>query len=238
MGWCLSWAAGEFVFLPCLVSVLADIRQILSNPAKATKSNLAGITYTISRMDWYCALVEHVLNKDNIMTGSKSFEEVLHQLEDKVISLYKALLLYQMKSVCSYYQNQGLVFLRGLLNLDDWSSDLKSVTDMETAVRIYIGDYVQEETREVLREVADHAKGMEKLLEDLLQDVRDLISAQKKLHIDAVDTDCRRDLRVVDPQHDMERIEKSKDELLDDAVQVDPQHSRARGVCQLERRCS
>jgi hypothetical protein len=28
---------------------------------------------------------------------------------------------------------------------------------------------------------------------------------------------CRRDLRVVDPQHDMDRIEKRKDELLDDA---------------------
>jgi len=32
-----------------------------------------------------------------------------------------------------------------------------------------------------------------------------------------VEAECRRDLRVVDPQHDMERIEKSKDELLDDA---------------------
>ncbi|RYP41354.1 hypothetical protein DL768_010511 [Monosporascus sp. mg162] len=34
---------------------------------------------------------------------------------------------------------------------------------------------------------------------------------------DDIKSACRRDLRVVDPQHDMERIEKNKDELLDDA---------------------
>jgi hypothetical protein len=33
------------------------------------KSNLAGIAYVISRMDWYCALTEHLLNKDNVAAG-------------------------------------------------------------------------------------------------------------------------------------------------------------------------
>ena len=47
----------------------------------------------------------------------------------------------------------------------------------------------------------------------------DLISMQKDAYRDDVGVACCRDLRVVDPQHDMERIEKSKDELLDDAYQ-------------------
>jgi N-terminal domain of NWD NACHT-NTPase len=64
------------------------------NPAKATKSNLAGITHVVSRMDWYCALTEHLLNKDNIMIGNESFESTLQQLENTVVALYKALLLY------------------------------------------------------------------------------------------------------------------------------------------------
>ena len=38
-------------------------------------------------------------------------------------------------------------------------------------------------------------------------------------HKNNIESACRRDLRVVDPQHDMERIEKGKDELLDDAYQ-------------------
>jgi hypothetical protein len=40
---------------------------------------------------------------------------------------------------------------------------------------------------------------------------------QKDACRDDIEAACRRDLRVVDPQHDMVRIEKSKDELLDDA---------------------
>jgi hypothetical protein len=40
-----------------------------------------------------------------------------------------------MKSACSYYRNQGLVFLCGLANLDDWDSDLNSVMDAEVALQ-------------------------------------------------------------------------------------------------------
>jgi hypothetical protein len=97
---------------------------MLANPAKSTMSNLAGITHVTLRMSWYCALTEHLLSKNNI----ESFEAVREQLEKAVIALYKALLLYQMKSVCSYYRNQGLVFLRGLVSLDNWDGDLQRVT--------------------------------------------------------------------------------------------------------------
>ncbi|KAK3934043.1 hypothetical protein QBC46DRAFT_429380 [Diplogelasinospora grovesii] len=82
--------------------------QILRNPAQATKSNLAGIAHVTSRMDWYCALTEHLLDKNNI-TASNNFQAILHQLEGRVVELYKALLMYQMKSVCSYYRNQQRV---------------------------------------------------------------------------------------------------------------------------------
>ena len=190
---------------------------MLSNPAKATKSNLAGITHVVSRMEWYCALTEHLLDRDNIKIGNKCFKAILQQLEERVKSLYKALLLYQMKIVCSYYRNQGLVFFRGLLNLDDWSVDLKNVTNAEDAVRNDEDQYIKEHTRTALGEVANHAEGMEKLLKDLLQDIRDFISVQKDLHKGDKETACLRDLGVIDPQHDMERIEKSKDELLEDA---------------------
>ncbi len=149
-----------------------------------------------------------------------------------------------------------LVFLRGLLSLDNWNDDLKNVTDMETAVRNDANQYVEEHTRAILGTVANHAKGMEKLLQDLLQDIRDFISTQKDLRRDDMETACRRDLRVVDPQHDMERIEKSKDELLDDAykwILDTPQYSAftnwddipqcrrllwVKGLLVQERRCS
>ncbi|KAM7187580.1 hypothetical protein V8F33_011136 [Rhypophila sp. PSN 637] len=68
--------------------------QILLNPVKATKSNLEGITHVISRMDWYCALTEHILSQNNIVVGKESFESVQLQLEKMVIKLYRVLLLY------------------------------------------------------------------------------------------------------------------------------------------------
>lgn len=189
---------------------------MLRNPAQATTSNLAGIAYVISRMDWYCALTKHLLNKDNITAGKK-FQEILHQLEETVVELYKALLLYQMKSVCSYYRNQGLVFLRGMLSLDDWDGDLKLVTDAETIVRNDAAQYYQDQTKAFLGELVTHAEGTETRLGDIHQSLQVFISSQKDARRDKIESDCRRDLRVVDPQNDMARIEKSKDELLEDA---------------------
>ncbi|KAI3337073.1 hypothetical protein HD806DRAFT_26405 [Xylariaceae sp. AK1471] len=190
--------------------------QMLRNPAHATNSNLAGISHVISRMDWYCALTEHLLKKENIVAGN-DFDAVLRQLKERVTELYKALLLYQMKSVCSYYRNQGLVFLRGMLNLDDWDGDLKCVTDAEMAVRDDAAQYFQQWTKTSLVKLVKHAEGMETRLGDIYQTLQDFISLQKDARKDDMEAACRRGLRVVDPQHDMMRIENSKDELLDDA---------------------
>ncbi|EAQ91099.1 hypothetical protein CHGG_03034 [Chaetomium globosum CBS 148.51] len=190
--------------------------QMLRNPAQAMKSNLAGLAHVISRMDWYCALTEHLLNKKNVATG-KDIQAVLRQLERSIVELYKALLQYQMKSVCSYYHNQMLEFLRGMVNLDDWDVDLKLVTDAEATVQNDAAQFFQEQTKISLGKLVEHAEGMERRLGDIRQDIRDFISLQKDARRDDIESACRRDLRVVDPQHDMERIEKSKDELLDDA---------------------
>jgi hypothetical protein len=188
------------------------------NPAKATKSNLAGITHVVSRMDWYCALTDHLLDESNIEIGDESFESILRQLEEKVIALYKALLQYQMKSVCSYYyRNRALVFLRGLANLDNWDGDLKSVTDAEETLQKDLDRYNSQYMKSTLGQLVKRAEGREKLLGDIRQDVRDFIALQKEIQRDDKDAKCLRDLFVVDPQYDMDNIEKKKDILVDDA---------------------
>ena len=168
-------------------------------------------------MDWYCALAEHLLNKDNIVIGNESFESILQQLENTVVALYEALLLYQMKSVCSYYRNQGLVFLRGLANLDDWDGNLKSVTDAEDALQKDSDKYNNQQAKSLLRRLVELGKERQSLLGDIRQALRDYIAQQKEMHMDDKDTECLRNLRVVDPRDDMKKIENNKDELLDDA---------------------
>ncbi|KAH8587313.1 hypothetical protein B0O99DRAFT_642038 [Bisporella sp. PMI_857] len=188
--------------------------QIILNPAKASKSNLAGITHVVSRMDWYCVLTEHLLDKSNIEIGDESFESILLLLEEKVIALYKSLLQYQMKSVCSYYyRNPAFVFLRGLANLDDWDGDLKSVTDAEETLQKDLDRYNSQHMKNTLGQLVKRAKERESILGDIRQDIRQLIAQHKADN----DEKCLQDLYVVDPQDDMEKIEKNKDKLLDGA---------------------
>lgn len=190
--------------------------QILLNPAQAAKSNLAGITYVISRMDWYCALTEHLLDRDRVARGH-DFEAVLHQLEGSIVELYKALLLYQIKSIYSYYRNQFVVFFRGTLTLDDWDSELKRVTSAEDIIRDDTAHYFQEQTKIHLGELVKRGEGIETHLSGIHKTLQDFIYMQKDIRRDDMEAACRRDLRVVDPQDDMQRIEMEKDELLDDA---------------------
>ncbi|KAK0755967.1 LOW QUALITY PROTEIN: hypothetical protein N5P37_011520, partial [Trichoderma harzianum] len=190
--------------------------QILLNPTKATKSNLSGIVYVISRMDWYCALTEHLLSEDCF---NEPLKMILPQLETKVLALYKALLLYQMKSVCSYYRQQGLVFLRSLVSWDDWDNDLKTVEDAEITLQKDSDQYNKLHAKSALAQLVERAKSMEELLGDIHQTLRKFLTFQKELQLDEIDRKCCWDLRVVDPRDDMKKIENKKDALLPEAYE-------------------
>lgn len=146
-----------------------------------------------------------------------AFESILRQLKERIQALYKALLLYQMRSVCSFYQHQGLIFLQGLANWDDWDAYLKTVTDAEGAVLKDWGQYDQCHAHDSREKLAKCAEGMESVLQAIRHDIRDFIALQKGMRRDTEDEECLRDLFVVDPQDDMKKIEKKKDKLLNEA---------------------
>ncbi|EAU29406.1 predicted protein [Aspergillus terreus NIH2624] len=187
------------------------ILQILSNPAKTTKANLMGITHVTTRMDWYYALTGHLLDQDK---NEGYFGSTLQQLQQKVLALYKSILLYQIKSVCSYYRHQGLVFLRSLVRLDDWDGDVQEVITAEKAL---MGDWAtydrlkaQKMTSDLLRVDTD--------IRDLLGDIRETLwnftEKQVKHRTEDENFTCVRDLRIVNPQDDMRRIENEKEKVL------------------------
>jgi hypothetical protein len=162
-------------------------------------------------MDWYCALGEHMLEE------KEPFNAVLQQLEKKVIALYKALLRYQMESVCSYYRHQGLVFLRSLANWDNWGSLLNAVIDAETSLVKDSDAYERLNSNNCLGQLVKRAEEMEALLGDIHQDIRQFIEHQKLMQMDEKDKNCFKDLFLIDPQDDMDNIENKKDVLLDNA---------------------
>ncbi|KAK3359288.1 WD40-repeat-containing domain protein, partial [Lasiosphaeria hispida] len=205
--------------------------QILLNPVEAIQTNAVGIAHVISRMDWYCALTEHILSQNNIVVGKESLQVVQLLLENKVVELYKALLLYQMKSVCSFYRHQGLVFLRGLANIDDWDTDLTNVTDAETTLRNALDQFNSQHTKSLLGKLVEEAEKRKALLGDIHQALQSGIAMQKEthqavqdgntlrkeIHKDDKDTQCIQDLFLTDPRDDKKRIEGTKGGLLDDA---------------------
>jgi len=80
--------------------------QILLNPADESKANRDGIVYVMSRMDWYWSLSKLLFKENITKVDRQSFRELQCELQNRVVDLYKTLLSYQMKSVCSYYRNR------------------------------------------------------------------------------------------------------------------------------------
>ncbi|KAI0411466.1 WD40-repeat-containing domain protein [Xylaria grammica] len=191
--------------------------EILRNPAQEMNSNLEGIAYVISRMDWYCALTKLVLNRN--VADSDVYQEVVSQLKTNIIQLYKALLLYQIKSIISYYRNRFGHFFRHLVKLDDWEGSIQHAKDIENAVRADIDQYYQGHTKTSLDKLSHNADKQTTLLGNIRQDIHTFISQEKAASRDKDEADCRRDLFVVNPQHDMKRIENNKDDLLDSAYE-------------------
>lgn len=180
---------------------------MLENPIKEATANRDGMTYVVSRMDWYWHLSSLLFDRDNT-AGLR------HELEKHIATLYKKLLSYQIESVCSYYQNRGFAFLRDMVKLDDWTGTVQSLKDAEASVQRDVDTHVAQEMRMSLNKVAEEAENRRTQLGQIHQTLQDFISMQKDIYRDDAEAACRKDLRVVDPQHDMQRIEKDKGGLL------------------------
>ena len=113
-------------------------------------------------MNWYNELSQ-ILLKDNIK-DNRSFARVQAQLEKRVINLYKAIISYLIKTVCSYYRNWFITFLRDTVKLDDWNGNLKNVQDAENAVREDCEAYNTQSMQASLAELTNTANTLVKEL--------------------------------------------------------------------------
>ena len=185
--------------------------QILLNPTEQTKANRDGIVHIISRMDWYWKL-SGLLLKENTVDGGAS-ADLRCELEKRIVNLYRTLLSYQMKSVCSYYRNRGLITLGDIIKLDDWNGNLKTVQDAENAVRQDSEAYNTEQIKMDLEQLV----GIAKKKETKLQNIHLVLQDQVSMQMEREDNQCLQHLRLTDPRDDMTRIEVTKGGLLEDS---------------------
>lgn len=171
------------------------VNKMLQNPIAATKANREGIEYVVRRMNMYWELSGVVL-KD---TANDGLSGIRGELEAQIIDLYKVLLTYEIKSVCSYYRNRGSVLLRDIISLDDWNGDIQAI---KAAERVFHDDF---ETFTRLETISD---------------IKQLVTYAKKqstAQITKEDQQCLRDLRLSDPYDDKKRIEQTKGGLLQES---------------------
>ena len=141
-------------------------------------------------MKWYDEL-SHPLLKHNTENDGL-FAGMHHQLESRVIRLYQELLLYLIKSVCSYYRNRFLGFLRDTVKLDGWDGSLKNIQDAEKTFQLDSSAYNTQKNTANIEVLA-------------------------KIAMSTEDNDCLQDLHVSDPRDDKKRIEQTKGGLLQDS---------------------
>lgn len=169
-------------------------------------------------MEWYCSLTDELLSREYMKKNKDlSFKSVLNLLEGRVVDLYKALLLFQMKSVCSYYKNQGWVFLRSLINVDAWDEQIAGVKAAEDAVKQDSEQYHNIEGQKLMRSMAENAQATQETLGDFHHTLQDYIAEQRQNHQDGELGDCLRDLFVNDPEAQMATKLSTGDKLLPDS---------------------
>ena len=163
----------------------------------ATETNRKGIDYVVKRLDWYWGLSGNLLK--DLPDHAGELSGVRRELENQIVELYKALLSYQSKSVCSYYRNRGLVFLRDMVKLDDWYADLGAIQDAETRFRDDTQAYTTQQVTSHLEQLVSHAKN------------------QEMRQMSEKDHQCLKHLRLTDPCDDKARIERAKGGVLQDS---------------------
>ncbi|KAH8800439.1 WD40-repeat-containing domain protein [Xylogone sp. PMI_703] len=163
--------------------------QVLVNSTAETKTNREGIMYVISRMKWHYELSVPLL-ADNAV--DVMFAKLRDLLEQSVVNLYQALLLYLIKSVCSCYRNRIIATIRDAIQLDDWNESLQNIKDAEN---------IAEKDRDTYLAHQNNYTHKQQLLYAMHQR----------------DNQCIQDLRVTDPSADKTRIESSKGGLLEDS---------------------
>ncbi|KAF5522657.1 Vegetative incompatibility protein HET-E-1 [Colletotrichum aenigma] len=177
--------------------------EILANPVTESGINRDGITYVVSKMEWYWNLVDLLFKPKD---ASPDFKRLRLELERHIIELYQKLLLYQMKSVCLYYMGRGAAFVRDMFKLDNWAGRLDDIKAVEANVQRCLKQYNSQETLQSLQSLEDAAKS---LLEKL-QGMKDAILDQEK-------SECLKNLSQTNPYHDKKRIEETKGGLLNDS---------------------
>lgn len=155
-----------------------------------------------------------LLNQDKI---DESITELQASVKKSIVSLYKQLLLYQMKSVCLYGRSVPAVLVRDLVKLDDWKGQVASIQKAAESVKTNVSQFRDEDMSSRLRSLDWCLRGVRTDLQALTIAVQDLSIEQQNRHDDDKDRAFLNDLYSLDPKLEKAAIEDLKGGLVREA---------------------
>ncbi|KAJ5116331.1 WD40 repeat-like protein [Penicillium angulare] len=179
--------------------------QIFSNPMNEAEANRNGLKYIYDNMNWYWELSSHLIKESD--PDATPYKVLRWELKERIVDLYKDLLSYQIMSVCSYYRNRVFVFLRDIVQLDDWDGSLVNVKNTEAVVREKYQVYWGQQS-------LDHQKAGTGLLQEISKGVLAQALQQRDIQEEKDDKECLKSLYLTDPAADMEQIQESREFLI------------------------
>ncbi|KAJ4997350.1 hypothetical protein K4K48_007039 [Colletotrichum sp. SAR 10_66] len=153
----------------------------------------------IIRMNWYCELDRQL--------SEKSSSSLLAALEQKMITLFEALLAFLMRSVCSYFKNRIGQTLRDALKLNQWEQALEDIKELDAECRHDAEYEGLAAIRSDLGKLLEFAKDKEfQVLKEMNFSLEKLVSER----IMERESQCMQALRLGDPKQQKLIIENSK----------------------------
>ena len=161
-------------------------------------------------MEWYQLLAAEVLGDDSLC----STPALRGGLERQIISLYQAILSYQMQSVCLYKRKVIPTLLRDFLKLDDWDGKLNSIHGTESALEQKLNSVNNFQTQNKLRHLRNNTDMQLVELKKILNIMHVQSARELEFRQDERVNKFLQDVRTTDPRDDKTRIEHEKGGLL------------------------
>ncbi|CEJ87062.1 hypothetical protein VHEMI04290 [[Torrubiella] hemipterigena] len=134
------------------VAGISMLLPLLTNPSTMDDANKSGTTYVISRMQFYIGIEEQLWPKCVTLSG-----DFRNKLEDDLISLYRAIIVLQIKSVLRFYRYWIKTTARDMARWDDWKTMQEDVKAAEVVVATYFDKLLQLDSRNLLHKLSIQA---------------------------------------------------------------------------------
>lgn len=151
------------------VAGVSLILPLLTNPSTMDDANRSGMTYVVSRMQFYIGIEEQLWPKCLTLSG-----DFRNKLEDDLIHLYRTIMVLQIKSVLRFYRNWAKTTARDIAGWDDWTAMQEDVKAAEAVIVTYFHQLLQLDSRNLLQALNEQAKNNTMSFHAILDGVNDI----------------------------------------------------------------